>query len=163
MCVRRKQVKPAPNELKTRSRRRNPITVLQEIQDEHGWLPQSALVQAADDLAVHLIKLHSIATFYDEFRLQPLGKHQITVCTGTACHVRGAPVIISELERNLGIEVGGVTSDQKFSLDTARCFGCCAVAPVVLADGKYHGRLTQKDVVPLLDSLESSEKVDNDA
>ncbi len=141
---------------------RNPITVLQQIQAEHGWLPESALVKAADELGVQLVKLYSIATFYDGFRLQPLGEHEISVCTGTACHVRGAPMVISELERHLGIEVGGVTPDRKFSLETARCVGCCAIAPVVVADGEYYGKITQKDVSALLEDLEKSEKVDTD-
>jgi len=131
----------------------NPITVLQEIQTEHGWLPESSLVKAANELGVPLINLYSIATFYNEFRLQPLGKHQITVCTGTACHVRGAPMIISELERNLGVEMGGVTPDREFSIDTARCVGCCAIAPVLLVDGEYRGNFAQKDTPSLLEEL----------
>ena len=94
-----------------------------------------------------------MASFYNEFRLKPLGKYHIVVCTGTACHVRGAPLLISELERMLGINTGEVTPDEMFSLEDARCVGTCAVAPVIIVDGEYHGKATKKEIQNLVKEL----------
>lgn len=138
------------------------IPILQEIQDEFGWLPDAAFKRASKILEIPMVKLYGVATFYNEFRLQPLGKHHITICMGTACHVRGAERILTEFERELGIKAGGVTPDRQFSLETAMCIGCCAVAPVIMADGEYHGKMTKQDVKPLLEKLSKGEKVKAD-
>ena len=138
------------------------IPILQEIQDEFGWLPEAAFKRASERLEIPMVKLYGVATFYNEFRLKPLGEHHITICMGTACHVRGADVILEEFERELGIQDGGVTPDRQFSLETAMCIGCCAVAPVIMADGEYHGKMTKQDVKPLIDELSQKKKVKND-
>ena len=138
------------------------IPILQEIQDEYGWLPEAAFKRASKKLEIPMVKLYGVATFYNEFRLQPLGEHHITICMGTACHVRGADVILAEFERELGIKAGGVTPDRQFSLETAMCIGCCAVAPVIMADGEYHGKMTKQDVKPLIEELSQKKKVKND-
>jgi len=126
------------------------IPVLQEIQNTYGWLPEEAMKRAARKLGVSLAILSGVASFYNEFRLKPLGENHIVVCTGTACHVRGAPLLVAELERNLDIKVGQVTEDQKYSLETARCVGSCAVAPVILVNGEFHGNMTKKKISDLI-------------
>jgi len=130
------------------------IPVLQDIQKTYGWLPEEAMKRAARKLGVSLASLSGVASFYNEFRLKPLGENHIVVCTGTACHVRGAPLLVAELERNLDIKVGQVTEDQKFSLETARCVGSCAVAPVILVNGEFHGNMTKKKISDLITELE---------
>ena len=130
------------------------IPVLQEIQNTYGWLPEEAMKRAARKLGVSLASLSGVASFYNEFRLKPLGENHIVVCTGTACHVRGAPLLVAELERNLDIKVGQVTENQKFSLETARCVGSCAVAPVILVNGEFHGNMTKKKISDLINELE---------
>ncbi len=129
------------------------IPVLQDIQTIYGWLPEQALVRASRKLNVPTIELYGVASFYEQFRLKPLGDYHIVVCTGTACHVRGAPLLMSELERNLGIAEGEVTPDQKFSLEGARCVGTCAVAPVIIINGEYHGNMDKKKLGQLIEEL----------
>lgn len=133
------------------------LPVLQDMQKFYGWLPEKALIRASQKLSVPLVSFYGIASFYNEFRLKPLGKYHIVVCTGTACHVRGAPLLVSELERQLGIKSGEVTIDENFSLETARCVGTCAVAPVVIVDGEYHGKMTKKEIQTLIDELRGKE------
>lgn len=130
------------------------IPVLQDIQKIYGWLPEQALIRASRKLKVPTIELYGVASFYNEFRLKPLGDYHIVVCTGTACHVRGAPLLLSELERSLGVEEGEVTPDQKFSLEGARCVGTCAVAPVIIVNGKYHGNMDKKKLNKLIEELQ---------
>ncbi len=140
--------------LASKDQQKSPLLpVLQDIQKFYGWLPEKALIRASQKLSVPLVSLYGIASFYNEFRLKPLGDYHIVVCTGTACHVRGAPLLVSELERTLGIQVGEVTPDQKFSLETARCVGTCAVAPVIIVDGEYHGKISKKEVQQLVTEL----------
>ncbi|MGM0414334.1 MAG: NAD(P)H-dependent oxidoreductase subunit E [Bacillota bacterium] len=129
------------------------LPVLQDIQKVYGWLPEKALISTSQELSVPLVSLYGIASFYNEFRLKPLGKYHIVVCTGTACHVRGASLLVSELERMLGIKAGEVTPDQLFSLETARCIGACAVAPVIIIDGEYHGNVTKKEIKSIMNEL----------
>ncbi len=138
----------------SRDQQKSPLLpVLQDIQKFYGWLPEKALIRASQKLSVPLVSLYGIASFYNEFRLKPLGEYHIVVCTGTACHVRGAPLLVSELERTLGIQVGEVTPDQNFSLETARCVGTCAVAPVIIVDGEYHGKISKKEIQELVEEL----------
>ncbi|MFN2364769.1 MAG: NAD(P)H-dependent oxidoreductase subunit E [Halarsenatibacteraceae bacterium] len=129
------------------------LPVLQDIQKVYGWLPEKALIRTSQELSVPLVSLYGIASFYNEFRLKPLGKYHIVVCTGTACHVRGASLLVSELERTLGIKAGEVTPDEMFSLETARCIGACAVAPVIIIDGEYHGNVTKKEIKSIMNEL----------
>lgn len=129
------------------------LPVLQDIQKVYGWLPEKALIRTSQELSVPLVSLYGIASFYNEFRLKPLGKYHVVVCTGTACHVRGASLLVSELERMLGIKAGEVTPDQMFSLETARCIGACAVAPVIIIDSEYHGNVTKKEIKSIMNEL----------
>jgi NADH:ubiquinone oxidoreductase subunit E len=116
------------------------IAILQDIQAEYKYLPREALQQVSRSLDVPLIDVIGVATFYRAFSLKPRGRHVITVCLGTACHVRGGPKILEEFERRLGIAAGDTTGDGVFTLETVACLGCCAIGPVVVVDGEYHAQ-----------------------
>lgn len=130
------------------------ISYLQDIQDELNYLPQEALRFVARQVNVALPRVYGIATFYKGFSLVPRGRHMIHVCLGTACHVRGGANILDSLERELGIRAGETTYDDRFSLESVRCVGCCGLAPVVVIDGKFHGKLTQEKVSQVLGGYE---------
>jgi len=127
------------------------IQILQDIQNEYNYLPREVLDYVAESLHVPVSKVFSVATFYTSFSLKPRGKYHITVCLGTACHVRGAEAILSEFERRLGIKASENTADMKFSLETVNCLGCCAIGPIVVCNGKYHGEFKLKDVARLIE------------
>lgn len=122
------------------------ISILQDIQAQYNWLPPEALTLVSEKLCVPLIDVYSVATFYHAFRLTPGGKHFLTVCLGTACHVRGAQNVLNRLEKLLGIKSGATTKDKMFTLETANCLGCCAIGPIIVVDGNYHGHTTVQDV-----------------
>ena len=126
------------------------IGILQDIQAEYNHLPLSALMQVSETLKVPFSRLYSIATFFKAFSLEPRGRHIITVCMGTACHVRKAPRIVDEVSRSLGIKAGQTTEDGLFTLETVNCLGTCALGPVMVVDGKYYGKVTVKTVGSLL-------------
>lgn len=130
------------------------IPVLQDVNAEFRYLPELALRYIAQRLNIPLsIVLHA-ATFYTAFSLTPRGRHLINVCTGTACHVRGAPRLLEALERELGIAAGETTKDLRFSVEPVRCIGCCGLAPAIVIDGKTYGRLTPDEVPRLLEGYE---------
>jgi NADH-quinone oxidoreductase subunit E len=122
------------------------ISILLDIQSEYNYLPKDALIRVSKRLNIPLIQVYSVATFYKSFSLKPRGKHLITVCLGTACHVRGAPDVLNEIENQLNINVGETTSDNNFTLETVRCLGTCAIGPVVTIDGKYFGQMNSKKI-----------------
>lgn len=122
------------------------ISVLQDIQEELGYLPKDALKQVAKELDVPLSRVLSLATFFNAFSLIPKGKHPVHVCLGTACHVRGAQLVLEKFERELGIKPGETTEDRTFSLDAVRCVGCCGLAPVAMVGEEVHGKLSQMKV-----------------
>ncbi len=117
------------------------ISILQDIQAEYHYLPEEILRHVAKRLNLPLIQVYGVATFFKAFSLKPQGKHKCSVCLGTACHVRGAPSILDELERRLGIKTGETTEDMEFTLESVNCLGACALGPVVVVDGKYHGQM----------------------
>lgn len=119
-------------------RRASLISALQELQLRYRYLPEEALRQVAARMNVSLEQVYHIATFYTCFRLEPMGRHHIRVCQGTACHVRGSVGIEEEINRKIGIEPGQTTSDGRFTLDAVNCLGCCALAPVVVVDDDYY-------------------------
>ena len=127
------------------------IAVLQEIQTLHGYLPENALRMVAEETGRSLVDIYGIATFYRSFALQPRGKHLICACLGTACHVRGAPRVVEEFERQLGVKAGETTSDKEFTLETVNCLGACALGPVVVIDGHYFSKVRKPRVRHLLD------------
>jgi NADH-quinone oxidoreductase subunit E len=117
------------------------IQVLLEIQSENRWLPKKALDKVSKRLAVPLSRIQHIVTFYKAFSLVPKGRHEVHVCTGTACHVRGAPRLLDSVQDLLGIRAGETDQDLKFTLETVNCVGCCALGPVMIVDGEYHGKM----------------------
>jgi len=126
------------------------IQVLLEIQRENRWLPGEVLARVSEKLSVPLSRIQQIVTFYKAFSLSPKGRHEIHVCMGTACHVRGAPRVLDTVQDLTGIKPGETSPDLKFSLKTVNCVGCCALGPVVVIDGEYHGKMvpaTSEDVL----------------
>jgi NADH-quinone oxidoreductase subunit E len=134
------------------------ISILQDIQEEYNYLPQEALRIVSENLGIPLIDIFGVATFYRAFSLEPRGKHLVTVCMGTACHVRGGPKILEEFERKLDIEAGETTEDRQFSLETVACLGCCAIGPVVVVDGDYHAQTSIRKVGSILKKYRKKEK-----
>jgi NADH-quinone oxidoreductase subunit E len=128
------------------------IAILGEIQAEYGYLPQGALRQLSRKTGRSLEEIYGVATFYRSFSLEPRGRHHVCACLGTACHVRGAPRIVEELERQLGIQAGQTTPDKEFSMDTVNCLGACALGPVVVTDGSYHSKVKKSAVSELLEA-----------
>jgi NADH:ubiquinone oxidoreductase subunit E len=127
------------------------IAALHEIQNHYRYLPEEELRYLAKKKGIPITRIYSIATFYNRFSLQPKGRHQVSVCLGTACHVKGAEKILDELKRQLRVGVGENTDDMNFSLDEVRCVGACSLAPVVVVDDEPHSQVTPKAVGPLLD------------
>lgn len=117
------------------------IQALIEIQNEIRWLPKEALEKVSEKLDVPLSRIQHIVTFYKAFSLVPKGRHEVHVCTGTACHVRGAPRLLDSIQDLTGIKPGETDTDLKFSLETVSCVGCCALGPVMVVDGEYHGKM----------------------
>ena len=117
------------------------IQVLLEIQRENRWLPKEALKRVSEKLNVPLNRIQHIITFYKAFSVVPKGRHEIHVCTGTACHVRGAPRPLDTIQGLTGIKPGETDEDLRFSLETVNCVGCCALGPVMVIDGEYHGKM----------------------
>jgi NADH-quinone oxidoreductase subunit E len=130
------------------------IQILLDIQSENSWLPREALEQVGERLGVPLARINHIATFYKAFSLVPKGRHQINVCMGTACHVRGAPRVLSTVQDLTGIRPGETDLDLKFSLETVNCLGCCALGPVVEIDGKTHGNVSAANTADVLKGYE---------
>jgi NADH-quinone oxidoreductase subunit E len=118
------------------------IQVLLELQREERWLSREALWRVSERLRVPFARIQHIATFYRAFSLVPKGRHQVHVCMGTACHVRGAPRVLDKVQELTGIRAGETDLELKFSLETVNCLGCCALGPVVEIDGKTHGKLS---------------------
>ena len=134
------------------------ITILQEIQEKYNYLPKNTLIYVSEKLNVPLIQVYSVATFYKTFSLKPRGKHIINACVGTACHVRGGRRIVDEIQRKLNINAGETTPDKLFTLETVRCLGACALGPVVVVDGEYHGQMTTNKVDALLQKYSAQEE-----
>ena len=126
------------------------IHILHKIQEEHGFIPPEAITAISKHLNISESEIYGVLTFYKAFSLVPRGEHVVTVCMGTACHVRGGPQIVEEMERKLDIQVGQTSVDNKFTLETVNCLGCCAIGPVVVVDGKYHSQITVKKVNEVL-------------
>lgn len=122
--------------------RQNLIPVLQDVQAKLGYLPEEAMKQIALALGVPEVDVYGVGTFYNQFRFNPPGKHQIKVCMGTACHMMGGRIILDSFERRLQIKEGETTPDREFSLERVACVGCCALAPVVVVDDKVEARVS---------------------
>ena len=127
------------------------IPILQRVQQQFGYLPESAMLEIARYVSIPESKVYATATFYSEFRFKPIGEKHISVCQGTACHIRGAGKIQETIERHLGIRVGETTADRQYSLETVACIGCCALAPCMTVNKEtVHGGLTSRRAVSIL-------------
>ena len=126
------------------------IEILQDVQDQWRHLPEDVMRYVADELAVPLARVTHIATFYKAFSLEPRGKHEIQVCMGTACHVKGSPRVLDALSRELKIKPGATTDDKMYTLEPVRCVGACGLAPVIAIDDSFHGDLTPDSSAKLM-------------
>lgn len=129
------------------------LAMLEEVQSRYRYLPRDALILISERLDIPLSQVYSVATFYNAFSLKPQGRHRFQVCTGTACHVRGAVQVLDRMEVQLGIQAGETSSDQEYTLETVNCVGACALGPVVVADGSYARHMTAGKVDRLLKRL----------
>jgi NADH-quinone oxidoreductase subunit E len=134
------------------------IPLLQDIQSIYGYLPENALRDISNFVQVPLSRVYGVATFYNQFRLTPLGENVIRVCRGTACHVKNSANILYALETELGIKAGQTTRDKKFTLEVVNCIGACSIAPVILVNEDYHGRISVKDIPKILKKYQTSKK-----
>jgi NADH-quinone oxidoreductase subunit E len=126
------------------------IQILLEIQKKNRWLPRETLMLVSKKLGVPLSQVYRVATFYKAFSLIPQGRHLFTVCMGTACHVRGSPRLLDRVEDTLKIKPEETSKDQKFTLETVNCLGCCALGPVMVVDGEYHSNPPSKELEELV-------------
>jgi NADH:ubiquinone oxidoreductase subunit E len=137
------------------------IPSLLEIQNEYHYLPAEALQRVSERMAIPKIQVYQVASFYKAFSLKPRGKHIITVCLGTACHVRGGQMLIDQVGRLLDIKPGENTKDMQFTLEAVNCLGCCALGPVMVLDGKYFGSMAASKVEKVLDKFTKREVTAN--
>jgi NADH-quinone oxidoreductase subunit E len=117
------------------------ISLLQDIQAEFNYIPQDVLIKISQNLEIPLSQVFSVATFFHAFSLKPRGRHTVTICLGTACHVKGGQRLVDKIARDFGLGPGETTEDERFTFETANCLGCCALGPVVVVDGKYESQV----------------------
>ncbi|HAG10893.1 MAG TPA: NAD(P)H-dependent oxidoreductase subunit E [Desulfotomaculum sp.] len=134
------------------------VPILQDIQREYEYLPREALNLLSQIIDVPISHIYNVATFYKSFSLSPRGRHQLSLCMGTACHVRRAPQIRDHLVRTLGINPGETTPDLEYTFKTVNCLGACALGPIMVVDGEYHGQLTIMKVNKILKELGKKER-----
>ncbi len=127
------------------------MSVLHDAQDIYGYVPEEVQRTIAEGLGVSLAEVYGVVTFYSRFSLQPKGRHQVSVCLGTACYVKGSAKILEKVEEELGIKCGECAADRSFSLDSCRCVGACSLAPVMIVDGEVYGKMTPDKVKEVLD------------
>jgi NADH-quinone oxidoreductase subunit E len=132
------------------------ISILQEVQAEYGYLSKDSINRISGYLNLPSSKVFGVATFYNQFRLNAPGRIQIQVCRGTACHVKGSLNLLESLKTLLGIDVGETTKDGLFSLETVACLGCCSIAPAMMVNGRFFGRLDKKTIEDLVDKFRSA-------
>lgn len=131
------------------------IEVLQDVQEHYGYIPEEAMRVISNDLGVPLMEVYRVASFYKAFALRPRGKNVITMCKGTACHVRGAKLVLNQAMAQLGVEPGEITEDGLFSVEHVNCLGACALGPVVVQNGSYHHHMTPGKLRRLIESIRS--------
>ena len=135
----------------------NLIALLQDVQEKYGYLPEDALADVSKFVDMPLSTVYGVATFYNQFRLTPLGKNVIRICRGTACHVKNSANILTALETELGVKAGETTRDKLFTLETVACIGACSIAPVMNINDEYYGRLTVKEIPKILNKIRKEE------
>ncbi len=126
------------------------MPIMQKAQELYGYLSFETQSKIAESLGIHVSEVYGIATFYAQFSLKPKGEHVISVCTGTACYVKGAQAVLEEVEKVLNIKAGETTSDGRFTIQDTRCLGCCGLAPVMVVGGDVYGRLSPADIKGIL-------------
>jgi len=137
------------------------IPLLQDVQGIYGYLPEVSLRDVAEFVGIPMCSVYGVATFYNQFRLTPLGKYVIRICRGTACHVKSSANILIALEAELGIKAGQTTRDKLFTLETVACIGACSIAPVISINDEYYGRLTVQEVPKIINKYRKAEKAEN--
>lgn len=140
-----------------RSQPQQLIEVLQDVQDLYGYLSQESMTEVSAELGVPLIEVFRVASFYKAFSLTPRGRHVLTVCSGTACHVRGAARIVDQVTGELAVQPGKTTSDGLFTVEAVNCLGACALGPVVVLDGVYHSQMSPRRLRRLIESVRKAE------
>jgi len=138
--------------------KRHSLAILQDMQRRFGYIPREGLEAVSVYLGIKLSSLYAMATFFRALSLKPKGKHVIKVCDGTACHIRGAPVLLDALERALGVKTGETTKDGQFTVETVNCLGACAIAPVMVVDGEYHPKVKPDQIEAILKTYRGGKK-----
>ncbi len=139
----------------------NLIEILQDVQKHYRYIPPHVAGTLSEELDVPVSRIFNIATFYKGFTLKPRGKHTVSVCTGTACHVKGGTRMFENLKRELGVEEGGTTEDLLFSLESVRCVGCCGLAPVVTIDDEVYGHISSVKLNKTIEKYRKADKSDS--
>ncbi len=142
--------------------RRELISLLLDVQDQFYYLPQEALERVAEKMTLPPIQVYQVARFYKAFSLKPRGKHLLTVCLGTACHVRGGERLVDQITRLLQVDAGGTTQDRLFTLQTVNCLGCCALGPVMVVDGTYYGKMSATKINKVLNKYRNGKEATDD-
>lgn len=132
------------------------VGALLAINEDFGFLPRNVLAKVAEKTQTPLVRLLGIASYYHRFRFEPVGRHRLSVCIGTACHVAGGPTLVDRLSRRLGLEATGTTVDRSFTLETVACLGCCSLAPVLAINGEIQGRVGSSEASRLVDGLKGN-------
>jgi NADH-quinone oxidoreductase subunit E len=133
------------------------ITILQEVQEAIGYLPEEVIEEVSRLTNIPASKIYGVATFYSQFRLEPAGKHTVKICQGTACHVAGASRVVEDCCKHLNVEPGNTTEDGLFTIEPVACLGCCSLATAVMIDDSTYGRVDSKRMIELLDEVRGGE------
>ncbi len=128
------------------------IPILQEIQENQGYLSENAIVKVGNHLNLPTSKIYGVATFYNQFRFEPKGKHHIQVCRGTACHVLGSSTVLDQLEKHLKTKADQTTRDGMFSIEVVACIGACGLAPVICVDGEFYAKVTSDSIKEIVET-----------
>ncbi|MBC34450.1 MAG: NADH-quinone oxidoreductase subunit NuoE [Bacteroidetes bacterium] len=134
------------------------IPILQGIQEQEGYLPEEAFVKVGQHLSIPTSKIFGVATFYNQFRLEPNGKYHVQVCRGTACHVLGSATVLEEMEKQLKIKAGSTTKDGLFSIEVVACIGACGLAPVICINGDFHAKVTPESIEEIFNQYRNQEE-----
>lgn len=133
------------------------IPILQEIQDQDGYLSEKSVAEVGRKLGIPTSKIYGVATFYNQFRFEPKGKYHVQVCRGTACHVLGSATVLEELEKKLRVKAGETTRDGLFSIEVVACIGACGLAPVICVNGEFHAKVTEDSLLMVIEKYKNKE------
>jgi NADH-quinone oxidoreductase subunit E len=132
------------------------IPLLQDLQNAYGYLPREILEWVNQQTGIPISRMYGVITFYSQFYLEKRGRHIVRCCEGTACHVKGAPLVVDAIERELGIGSGETSEDGEFTLETVNCLGACALAPLIVVDNEYHGKMNQDKAQKIVATMKES-------